>query len=480
MTIAMDLKDNKLDKGVKVKRPFKETIQTNSNPDIKKKSKKKITTILLFLLSFIVLGVIGFFVYKGYIFSKDLGFKFDPGSLISGEKKELKKDSTGKYTNALILGVDTRESGALLNTDTLIMVSYNYESNNITMVSIPRDFHVEIEKDVAWYVRINSIYSSAEKKKEGSGFDALTESVERLTGQEIQYYAMVDFKAFVEIIDAVGGVDVNVENSFTDYMYPSGEGYKTVSFKAGPQTMDGETALEYSRSRHSQQNNEGTDYARARRQQKVIIALKEKILSDDSLSNPKTLMNIVSSLAGNIKISDFTLNDVEAAFNLSSEYDSNRGKAFSFVLDPSIGGYSLIEKKDVGNGAYAIGPKLGLGEYEDINEYVNLIILNPEIYSENARILVYDTGLGFKLSKEKTDTLKKEFPYLNIVFAGTTFKDKEGIVVYARTEDYKNTVSQLSDILGTEINEKPEYITSNLNGEDVTILLGKKIELIEN
>ena len=440
MTIAMDLKDSKLDEKIKVQKVVK----------IKDRRKKKGITTFLIIFTILVLGVLGFLTYKGYIFSKDLGFRLDPNSLIFSEKKSLKKDSSGKFTNVLLVGVDTRESGSLLNTDTLIMISYDYESNNISMISIPRDFHVEIEKDIAWYVRINSIYSSAEQDEEGSGFDALTKSVERLTGQEIQYYAMVDFKAFVEIIDAVGGVDVNVENSFTDYLYPLGFDYKTVSFKAGPQTMDGETALEYSRSRHSGQNNEGTDYARARRQQKVLIALKEKILTDKSISNPKTLMSIVSSLAGNIKVSDFTIRDIEAAFDLSKQFDSNDGKTFSFVLDPSIGSYSLIEKKDMEDGAYAIGPKLGFGKYDDIIEYINLIMLNPEIYSEDARILIYDTGLGFNESKIKTEELKKEFPCLNILFSGTMLKDKEGIIVYANSEGKNDTVRILSDILNTD------------------------------
>jgi len=100
------------------------------------------------------------------------------------------------------------------------MASYNYETTDITLLSIPRDFHVEIGEDVPWYNRINSIYSSAEQEKEGTGIIALQDAVERVTGQEIQYYAIVDFKAFVEIIDAVGGIDINVENSFNRLLIP--------------------------------------------------------------------------------------------------------------------------------------------------------------------------------------------------------------------------------------------------------------------
>ena len=480
MTIDIELKDSKLDEKIKEEKPRGKKLTPFLTEEEKKKRKKKKTTIILLCISFLILLILGFLIYKGYIFSKELGFRLDPSSLISSSRKELKKDSSGKYTNVLLVGIDTRESGGLLNTDTIILASYDYEKNNIVMLSIPRDFHVEVAKGVNWYARINSIYSSAENKEKGTGLEALKESVERLTGQEIQYYAMVDFKAFVEIIDEVGGVDVNVENSFTDYMYPLGLGYMTVSFKAGPQTMDGETALIYSRSRHAQQNNEGTDFARAKRQQKVIIALKEKFLNSESLSSPKTVMNIMSSIAGNIKMSEFTIKDIEAAYDLAKKFDSKDGQIYSFVLEPSAGGGLIVDRKSLESGAYAIGPKLGLGKYEDIIEYIQLIKNQPAIYTENPKIMVYDTGLGFQNAKEKVASLKEKYPYINITFAGTLYRDKEDTIIYSREDDFQESIKLLSKELKTSKNEKPEYITSNLNGENVTILLGKPIELKDN
>ena len=211
----------------------------------------------------VILGGLVFLVYKGIAFSKNIGFNFNANDITAPEKEpELAKDSSGKYTNILIVGVDTRDKEALLNTDTLILASYNYETKDIVMISTPRDFMAEIN-DSNRFNKINSVYLYAENKTKGSGMMALRKTIEEVTGTEIQYHAMVDFKAFEKIIDAVGGVDINVENSFTDYDYPDGYS-KTISFKAGPQTMDGKTALEYARSRKSNDNNEGGDYARAK------------------------------------------------------------------------------------------------------------------------------------------------------------------------------------------------------------------------
>jgi hypothetical protein len=169
---------------------------------------------------------------------------------------------------------------------------------------------------------------------------------------------------------------------------------------------------------------------------------------------------------------------------LSKKYEEEGGRVFSFVLDPSVGNQSLVEKKNLESGAYAIGPVLGLGEYQDIREYVNLIMHSPEMYDENPRILVYDTGAGLQDTRTLVENLKEKFPYTNITFSGTLFSDKEEVVIYSQaTEEqevnYPYTLSQLSKFLNPDLEEKPEYITSNLNGEDVTILVGKNLELKE-
>jgi LCP family protein required for cell wall assembly len=330
-------------------------------------------------------GAIGFAIWKGVSIFQKIGLKIDAGSLsIINQEPELRKDSTGKYTNVLIVGIDTRENGGGLNTDTLIVSSYNYETNNMVMISIPRDLTVEIGENSGWYNKINAVYAfTKEDDNEEAGILELQRTIEEITGIEIQYYAMVNFEAFTQIIDAVGGIDVNVENSFTDYQYPLGIGYQTVSFKAGIQTMDGETALKYARSRHSSDNGEGSDFMRARRQQKVIMAIKDKILSSETLTNPKAIMGIFSAVADNIKISAFTISDIDAALNLGHDFNENNGISDSFVLDPSAGNSQLVTNLSTYNAdgslaAYVIGPKLGLGKYEDINEYVDHVLAKLE------------------------------------------------------------------------------------------------------
>ncbi len=480
MTIDIQLDEKNPAKTVLSKQSGKQekpqTIET------KKKKKWQIFVILGIVL--IVLGGLGFLVYKGHEFTKNLGFNFNANDIIAPQKDpELAKDSSGKYTNILIVGVDTREKADLLNTDTLILASYNHESKDIVMISIPRDFMVEIN-DSNWFNKINSVYASAENKKEGSGMMALRKTITEVTGMEIQYHAMVNFKAFVEIIDAVGGIDINVENSFTDYQYPDGYSYKTISFKAGPQTMDGQTALEYARSRKSRDNNEGSDYSRAKRQQKVIVALQEKILNTSTLTNPKSIMEIFASVANNMKVSEFTIDDIQAGLNLAKDFQENNGKSYSFVLDPSAGNSQIISTQNLlsADGKqvkdYRIGPKLGFGKYTDINKYVQLCLLHPQLYTENASVYVYNVGLGAQETSKKVADLKKAYPYLKIIYSGTKYSNKEGSAIYSNTPNtYLRTVTEYAKFLGITQTTKPDYITNNLNSGNITILLGKPVQL---
>jgi LCP family protein required for cell wall assembly len=454
-----------------IKQPNTSIRRKEKNFNVKKATKVIFTITGILFAVFLAYG--GYLVYKTYKAGKQIGFNLNPSDVISQELATLKKDSSGKYTNALVLGVDTRETNNLLNTDTIILVSYNHETHDVIMMSIPRDFHVQINPEVYWFNRINSVYPTYEAKGEGKGLPRLQEIVTKITGKEIQYYAMINFKGFVELIDSLGGINVNVENSFTDYRFPTEPGYKTVSFEAGPQHMDGQTALEYARSRHSLDNNEGSDFARAKRQQKVIEAVIDKIISN-SLLDPQSVMNLFNVIQDNVKISEFTLKDIEAGVKELKKFQED-GETYSFVLDPTAGAGKLVTSQNVVNTeAYAIGPVKGLGQYQDIQEYMKHVWSNPKLYEENPVIRVYDTGLGYTEAREKYLDLTKQFPYLKIYYAGTLYNDKESTISYINNSEknYDHSLKTVNEYIKPDSTQKPEYITTKLNGEDITILYG--------
>lgn len=181
--------------------------------------------------------------------------------------------------NILLLGIPGGDHEGPTLSDSITVISYDFLSNTFTSISIPRDVWSETLRD-----KINSAYAYGEDKVKGGGLKLAKAEVSAIVGIPIQYAAVVDFAKFRQIIDFLGGINITVEKSFTDRKFPI-EGkendlcggddpeykcrYETISFTKGPIRMDGDTALKYIRSRHAA-NDEGSDFARGVRQQKVL------------------------------------------------------------------------------------------------------------------------------------------------------------------------------------------------------------------
>jgi LCP family protein required for cell wall assembly len=271
--------------------------------------------ILLFLLT---IGVLAFFLLRGNM-PESIAKMFQPVSVVSKVISDGKLDSTDGRTNILLIGVDSRsgashaQGGTL--TDTLMVVSIDEDGKRPVMVSIPRDLWIE-----EMSLKINAMYSIrrqyyrnveklSDEEATTKAIEDLKKAVTSIVGIPIHYYAVVGFDAFKDAIAAVDNVEITVDETFDDYEYPiegkeddpiEANRYQHIHYDAGRQIMDGETALKYARSRHSTNANEAGDFARARRQQKVILALKDKILSAETLFNPIKLKELYDSYKENV------------------------------------------------------------------------------------------------------------------------------------------------------------------------------------
>jgi LCP family protein required for cell wall assembly len=199
----------------------------------------------------------------------------------------------------LIFGVGGPGHSGPELTDTILLASIDLKEKRIGILSIPRDLAFPLGG--GRFIKINAVNAYAEQANPGRGAREAADAFEELLNVRIDHVVKVDFKAFVEFIDALGGIDVNVERSFVDREYPTADDrWQVVSFEAGEQHMDGDTALKYVRSRHGT-NGEGSDFARARRQQIVMLAVKEKLLSRGTLANPNRLIKLYESVASNVQ-----------------------------------------------------------------------------------------------------------------------------------------------------------------------------------
>ncbi|MFA7245317.1 MAG: LCP family protein [Candidatus Magasanikbacteria bacterium] len=290
-------------------------------------------------------------------------------------KEVALEGSKNDRINVLLLGMGGLGHDGPYLTDTIMIASLKPSTNEVALISIPRDLGVYTAN--YGLRKINSLNSFGEVKQANMGGAYATEIISKTFGLDIQYYLRVDFNAFEKIIDEVGGVKINVERSFTDYMYPTPNYlYQTLVFEKGIQTLNGETALKFVRSRHGN-NGEGSDFARAERQQKVIMALKEKILSFGVLANPVKIKNIIDTLESHIT-TNMTFEEMVSFGSVAKELQSQNIK--NLVIDNGINGY-LVNYTDPKTGAFMLAPNTG--NFLKISDAIQNIFENDSTTANN-------------------------------------------------------------------------------------------------
>ncbi len=176
-------------------------------------------------------------------------------------------------TDIVILGVDARPGqGYLTRADSIMLLNIS-PAANVTLLSIPRDVFIQVPG--YGEQRINTINALGEQEELGGGPHLMQASLDESFGISIDHYVRLDFNGFIALVDAVGGVDIEVPKLIIDYEYPTIDGgIMTVQFDPGEEHMNGERALQYARIRH-----QDSDYDRAARQQQVVNAVVAKLAS---------------------------------------------------------------------------------------------------------------------------------------------------------------------------------------------------------
>ena len=286
--------------------------------------------------------------------------------------------------------------GAFLS-DSLMLVSIlpSYSGPpQIAEISLPRDWYAPIKlgNGKTTFGRVNEAYADGmlgegpvQASALNAGAGVANPTFEHLLGIHIDHWIGVDFRAFHQTVDAVGGIDVNVVNSFTDTQYPHGEcdlgdcSYEVVRFNAGTQHMSGARALIFARSRHGD-NGEGSDFARSRRQQLVIAALKQKVVGIGGIGS---LPDVLNALGDNVR-TDLTVGDVEALYGLVKDVDVTKVEHVSidntnFLYDcgypRSCGAYYIFTKDST---------------FQTLGHFINGVFPNTGALGEHAAVTVVD------------------------------------------------------------------------------------------
>jgi LCP family protein required for cell wall assembly len=205
-------------------------------------------------------------------------------------------------TNILILGIDRRpDQNNAVRTDTILLIHADPGSRRLVLLSIPRDLWVDIPG--RGEERINAAHVYGELESAGSGPGKAKETIHHNFGVPVDRSLRLDFDAFREVIDAAGGIEVDVPSPVIDNAYPT-DNYGTIRIEipAGLQHMDGETALQYARSRHG-----SSDFDRAKRQQQLLVALAKKLTRPNGwLLIPRVYQAFENAVETDLSLRDLT------------------------------------------------------------------------------------------------------------------------------------------------------------------------------
>ncbi len=318
--------------------------------------------IFLSLLAIVIIGV-------GYLGGKSLYelHKAFGGSIFGlFETQKLNGESTG-HVNILLAGMagqNSGQSGGPELTDSIMVVSLNVKKNTGWMLSIPRDLLTHIKGH--GYQKINAVY-------EYQGVKGLESQVGHDLGIPINYYAVIDYNAFKEAVDAVGGIRIDLQSSDPRGVY---DAYTQLKLPNGWVTLNGNEALDLARARGDNVAGDVSygvysDFDRQLHQRQMLEALKTKVTTAGVFANPIKLASLFSALGNNVK-TDFNLSNVRRLYDLSKKIPNNKIKSISLN---NVNGQNLVPPYAYYyfGGQYVgavLVPAAGYGDFSQIQAFV--------------------------------------------------------------------------------------------------------------
>ena len=360
---------------------------------------RKILLALLFVFVFLISATATYL----YLSLRQAVVKKEAGKVSQeiSQVTTLSSDLLSSY-NVLLLGYGGagHEGGTLA--DTIILANINSERKKVTLISVPRDLWVEIpiRSDLKQNFKINHAYAiglddtkyplkEPQYKGENGAATLAKKVVGEVTGMQIKYLIALDFEGFKNIVDILGGIEVNVPVAFDDYFYPikGGENYtcgksaaeiaklhelysdtklhqqfecryENIHFDTGPQTMDGEPALKFVRSRNSPQH--GGDFARSERQHAVLLGVKDKLITMNAVRKADELFEQFVKMIR----TDLDLKTVKDLVEVLGNPDKYR-VSFVSLNDENV----LVATKSF-DGQFILIPKEGEGVWNGVQKYI--------------------------------------------------------------------------------------------------------------
>lgn len=392
-----------------------------------------------------------------------------PRATLAGEREDR--------IDVLLLGMGGPGHEGPLLTDTIILATIQPSTRRVVLTSIPRDLLIPLPD--GRFVKANAVYALAEANEAGSGGAMTRATMHAMVGRPIAYHVRIDFSGFAGLIDALGGIDLDVERTIDDPQYPIAgresapwsERFERLVIPAGRQHVDGALALKYVRSRHAL-GREGSDFARAARQQRLLLALRDRIRTAGALTNPRNLLALASAWRMHL---DTNLSPPELG-RLATIADHGDLSTTRVVL--TDGPDDLLVARLRG-GAYVLEPKEGT--YDGIRDRIDRAIRDVREASDASvraiTVQVWNATTIPGLAARTAELLRSD-GFTITAIRNAPIRDLDRTVVYHRPTAPPERVDRVRTLLQADTSTAfPAFVDPDQTETDLLILLGATTEL---
>ncbi|HVV26024.1 MAG TPA: LCP family protein [Candidatus Saccharimonadales bacterium] len=436
----------------------------------------KITPKRVVLTIVIIILLIGLFVAGKFIYNAHKLF----GGSIFGilHSTKLKGEDQGRV-NILLAGNsadDVGHNGGQL-TDSIMIVSIDTRNNTAFLLSVPRDLWVDIPG--AGHQKINDAYVVGQEDNfdesgyPKGGMGLLEQVIQENFGIQLDYYALVNYTALKDAVNAVGGITINVQSNDPRGLYDPSIDYAThgplVKLSNGQHTLNGEQALDLARARGDAYGSYGfdsADFERTQNQRQMLVALKNKAATAAVVANPAKLTKLFDAVGSNVK-TDFTLSEVHRLYDITKPISSSKIQSLS--LD-SANGKDLLSSYTTADGESALIPAAGLDDFSDIQAFVKQQTSTNPVVREDASVVVLNaTDTSGLASAERT---KLKIKGLNVTAIGDALSNQATTTVIDASAGKKPaTRALLGQLFGNHFTTANPY-AGMYNDPDFIVLVG--------
>jgi LCP family protein required for cell wall assembly len=357
-----------------------------------------------------------------------------------------------------------------------MIVSIDTRHHTAFLMSIPRDLWVNIPG--GGHQKINAAYNVGqadhfnEPGYPKGGMGLLEKVVEENFDIPIDYYALVNYSALRDSVNAVGGVNFTVHSSDPRGLYDPSIDYKThgplVNLSNGKHKLNGQQALDLARARGDAYGSYGfgnSDFQRTQDQRELLIALKNKAFTPGVIGNPAKITGLFDALGKNVK-TDFKLPEVRRLYDLTKKINSKNIKSLSLS---DANGKNLLKSYTTADGESALIPAAGVDDFSAIQAFVHQQTSNNPVVRENASVVILNaTGMNGLASQERTKLKVKD---INVTDIGDALSDQTTTTIIDNSHGKKSSTHQLlKQLFGDHFTNKNPY--SNTYDADFIILLG--------